>query len=111
MSALKKCPYCAEEIQEEAVKCRFCGEFLDGSKRPEVTGDPLPLYLRTSFIVVTFLILPPVALPLIWLHPRIHLAWKVVLTVVIGAFSWMSYTAYQGAIKELDAAMEMMDEI
>jgi membrane protein YdbS with pleckstrin-like domain len=36
----KPCPFCAETIQAAAVKCRFCGEFLNTKKAKALQAEP-----------------------------------------------------------------------
>ena len=38
MPETKICPYCAEEVRVEAIKCKHCGSFIGGRKRAPV-GD------------------------------------------------------------------------
>ena len=76
---MRKCPFCAEEIQDEAVKCRFCGEFLEKSNRPETKW-----YFSTATIVIAFLFVGPFVLPLVWFHPRYKKSSKIIVSVIVG---------------------------
>ena len=38
----KKCPYCAEEILSEAIKCKFCKEDLSKSENNNLDNPNIP---------------------------------------------------------------------
>lgn len=106
---MKKCPFCAEDIQDEAIKCKHCGEFLDASARPRLAEEKLPWYFRTSFIVIAFCTVGPLALPLIWWRPKTSLTWKIGLTIATLVLSWFLFQATMEAIRSIEEYYKMIE--
>jgi uncharacterized membrane protein YvbJ len=104
-TGMKKCPFCAEQIQAEAIKCRYCGEFLDGTSRFGLKPKGKKWYFTTSAVVIALLCLGPLALPLVWLNPRYKLVTKAIITVVVVILTilllYLSFYTYQQLINQI----------
>ena len=75
---------------------------------PSVPEEKLPWYFKMGTIVTAFMFVGPLALPLVWLHPKMTVSRKILLTVLTAVLTYFMVGMTIESIKKVTELYSQM---
>ena len=77
---MRKCPFCAQELPDQAAKCPNCAN-------PLTQTGPEKWYFKTTSLVIGFIAAGPFILPLVWANHRFSRKKKIIISLIMIAIT------------------------
>jgi hypothetical protein len=78
---------------------------------PHFLSAMKPWYFSNVFVIIMLLSIGPLALPLIWFHPTLSMKWKISITSLTLAATYLLYVLTVFAVKKLYEMFELLNSL
>ena len=93
---MKFCFTCKKEISDDANFCPSCGTIMASEK---ITKKKW--YFSSSSLIVSFIVVGPFMLPLLWAKPELSVKTRIIYTIVILVLSYLIFVVFLKSIQSI----------
>ena len=93
---MKFCVECRKEIADDAKFCPSCGTIQEGEKKTKAKW-----YYASTSLVVSFMVVGPFMLPLLWAKPGLSKRKKIIYTIVVLILTYLIFVVFMKSMKSI----------